>query len=105
MSKKEDKKDTTTAATNDAAAAAELPEVVRNLLDELGLSVSDLKSSSVFSGDEELFAFTRALSRLSEMGSKEWVERGLGVGMDVAEGMGDREAWKKTRSRWREDNM
>ena len=77
---------------------------MRNLMDDLGLSMSALKSSSIFSGDEERFAFQRALSRLAEMGSKEWVERGMGVGMGAAEGRGEREAWKKARSRWREDS-
>lgn len=83
----------------------DLPPEMRNLMDDLGLSMSALKSSSIFSGDEERFAFARALSRLSEMGSKQWVERGMGVGMNVEEGREDREAWKKTRSRWREDSM
>ena len=45
-----------------------------------------LKSTSIFSGDEERFAFARALSRLAEMGSTEWVERGLGVNLRPAEG-------------------
>lgn len=44
-----------------------------------------LKSTSIFNGDEEQFAFVRALSRLSEMGSKEWVERGLEVFMEATE--------------------
>lgn len=72
---------------------------------DLGLSMSLLKSTDAFSGDEELFAFARALSRLSEMGSKQWVERGLGIGMNVPEGKGERDAYQKTRSRWSEDSM
>ncbi|KAL1988580.1 hypothetical protein VTN96DRAFT_8975 [Rasamsonia emersonii] len=83
----------------------DLPPEMRNLMDDLGLSMAALKSSSIFSGDEERFAFARALSRLSEMGSKQWVERGMGVGMNVQEGKEDHEAWRKTRSRWREDSM
>lgn len=67
--------------------------------------MSSLKSSSIFSGDEERFAFARALSRLSEMGSREWVERGLGLGKDQMEGKGERDAWNKVRSRWREDSL
>ena len=78
---------------------------MRSLMDDLGLSMSQLKSSSIFSGDEERFAFARALSRLSEMESKEWVERGMGVGMGEVEGERDHEAWGKVRSRWREDSM
>lgn len=75
------------------------------MMDDLGLSVETLKSTSLFSGDEERFAFARALSRLSEMGSQEWVERGLGVGMSESERKEEREAWVKARGRWGEDSM
>lgn len=78
---------------------------MRNLMDDLGMSVQALKNTSIFSGDEERFAFARALSRLSEMGSRDWVERGLGVGKTPEESKDEREAWKKTRSHWSEDNM
>ena len=84
---------------------ADLPDAMRSLMDDLGLSMSALKSSSIFSGDEERFAFARALSRLSEMGCREWIERGLGLGKDQVEGKGERDAWNKTRSRWREDSL
>lgn len=76
--------------------ATSLPSDMRMLMDDLGLSMAALRSTSIFTGDEERFAFARALSRLAEMGSRHWVERGLG------EDMG---AWKKTRSRWSEDSM
>ena len=82
-----------------------LPSDMRQLMDDLGLSMAALKSTSIFSGDEERFAFARALSRLTEMGSKQWVERGMGVGMDTIKGLEDRDAYKKTRSRWSEDSM
>ncbi|KAK2742547.1 hypothetical protein FQN55_007833 [Onygenales sp. PD_40] len=82
-----------------------LPDAMRSLMDDLGLSMSALKSSSIFSGDEERFAFARALSRLAEMEGKEWVERGLGIGMDVKAGEGEKVAWNKARSRWREDSL
>jgi protein AFG1 len=81
---------------------------MRNLMDDLGMSVQALKNSSIFSGDEERFAFARALSRLSEMGSREWVERGVAVpggGVSESESMEERKAWLKTRSHWSEDNM
>ena len=68
---------------------------MRSLMDDLGMTMTTLKNSSIFSGDEERFAFARALSRLSEMGSREWVERGLGL-----EKKGGR-----VRSQWREDFM
>lgn len=67
----------------------ELSDAMRMMMDDLGLSVQALKSTSIFSGDEERFAFARALSRLSEMGSTEWVERGLGVNLQPAEGQDD----------------
>ncbi|TQS38157.1 hypothetical protein Golomagni_01342 [Golovinomyces magnicellulatus] len=57
----------------------QVAESTRDLIDDLGLKMEDLKNSSIFSGDEEKFAFARALSRLSEMGSQEWVERKLGT--------------------------
>ncbi|KAK9859910.1 hypothetical protein MYU51_009993 [Penicillium brevicompactum] len=84
---------------------SDLSDAMRNLMDDLGMSVQALKNTSIFSGDEERFAFARALSRLSEMGSKEWVERGLGLGSDAQQNKEETDAWKKTRSHWSEDNM
>ena len=78
-------------------------DVMRQMMDDLGMSMKMLKNSSMFSGDEERFAFSRALSRLSEMGSQEWVERGLG--MEHRGGLDEREGWQRVRSRWREDSM
>lgn len=69
-----------------------LPDAMRMMMDDLGLSVEALKSTSIFSGDEERFAFARALSRLAEMGSKEWVERGL---MNPVEGKDEHDSWVK----------
>lgn len=67
------------------------------------MDMATLKQTSIFSGDEERFAFARALSRLVEMGSQEWVERGMGL--EKLGGQKERESWLKTRSRWREDSM
>lgn len=53
-------------------------DAYRSLMDDLGMNMQTLKDSSIFSGDEERFAFARALSRLNEMASREWVERGIG---------------------------
>lgn len=78
-------------------------DVMRQMMDDLGMSMNMMKSSSLFSGDEERFAFSRALSRLSEMGSQEWVERGLG--MEHRGGLDEKEGWQRVRSRWREDSM
>lgn len=80
-----------------------ISDVMRNLMDDLGMNMTMLKNSSIFSGDEERFAFARALSRLSEMGSQEWVERGLG--MEKLGGKQEMEGWQRVRSRWREDSM
>jgi protein AFG1 len=82
---------------------AAIDDTMRNLMDDLGMNMSMLKNSSIFSGDEERFAFARALSRLSEMGSQEWVERGMGL--EKAGGKQEKEAWQKTRSRRMEDVM
>ena len=81
----------------------DVDDVMRQMMDDLGMNMKMMKSSSMFSGDEERFAFSRALSRLSEMASQEWVERGLG--MEHKGGIGEREGWQRVRSRWREDSM
>jgi len=47
---------------------------MRSVMDDLGLSTDIVGRSSMFSGEEELFAFARACSRLVQMGSKEWAE-------------------------------
>jgi predicted ATPase len=78
-------------------------DVMRALMDDLGMNMSMLKNSSLFTGDEERFAFARALSRLAEMGSKEWVERGMGL--ESKGGKDEMESWQRVRSRWREDSM
>ena len=80
-----------------------LDDVARQMMDDLSLNMEVMKSSGTFSGDEERFAFARALSRLSEMGGQEWVERGLG--MEKRGGRGEKEGWERVRSRWREDSF
>lgn len=80
-----------------------IDDTMRNLMDDLGMNMSMLKNSSIFSGDEERFAFARALSRLSEMGSQEWVERGMGL--EKAGGKEEKDSWQKVRSRRMEDSM
>ncbi|CAL1538503.1 unnamed protein product [Lymnaea stagnalis] len=48
-------------------------EANRSLMDDLGINAkSDLANSSIFTGEEELFAFERVISRLSEMQTKEY---------------------------------
>ena len=43
---------------------------MRHLMDDLGLDMSKLTASSIFTGEEERFASVRAISRLFQMGSK-----------------------------------
>ncbi|PWW74353.1 AFG1-like ATPase [Tuber magnatum] len=62
-------------AAKEEGEGHDLDASMRSLMDDLGLNMGALKNSSIFSGDEERFAFARALSRLSEMGSVRWVER------------------------------
>jgi protein AFG1 len=81
----------------------DVSDAMRAMMDDLGMNMSMLKNSNIFTGDEERFAFARALSRLSEMGSQEWVERGLG--MEKKGGKAEMEGWQRVRSRWREDSM
>ncbi|KAM0787546.1 hypothetical protein ACM66B_003617 [Microbotryomycetes sp. NB124-2] len=44
----------------------------RAIMDDLGLSAEVVGASSIFTGDEEVFAFARALSRLNEMSGVQW---------------------------------
>ncbi|KAF4816599.1 Protein AFG1 [Colletotrichum siamense] len=75
-----------------------------HLLEDLDQNIDSIKGlSGLFSGDEEAFAFARALSRLSHMGSREWVERGMGL--EDQGGKKERDDWAKVRSRQMEDSM
>ena len=80
-----------------------LDDTMRMMMDDLGMNMSMLKNSSIFSGDEERFAFARALSRLSEMGSQDWVERGMGL--EEKGGKEEKDSWQRVRSRRMEDSM
>jgi protein AFG1 len=82
---------------------AAVEEAMGHMMEDLEHNAGQLAKSNLFSGDEEAFAFARALSRLSHMGSKEWVERGMGL--ESQGGKQDRDSWAKTRSRRMEDSM
>ena len=84
------------------ADGSDVNDAMRSLMDDLGMNMSMLKNSSIFTGDEEAFAFARALSRLSEMGSQEWVERGMGLEKDG--GKKEAEDWQKVRSHYHQDS-
>jgi protein AFG1 len=77
--------------------------VMSHLMEDLDNNFEQLKNSNLFTGEEEAFAFARALSRLTEMGSTEWVERGMGL--ERHGGKQERDSWAKTRSRQMEDTM
>ncbi|KAK0715239.1 AFG1-like ATPase-domain-containing protein [Lasiosphaeris hirsuta] len=78
-------------------------EAMSHMMEDLEHNVGQLSKSSLFSGDEEAFAFARALSRLTEMGSTQWVERGMGL--EHQGGKKERDDWVKVRSRQMEDSM
>ncbi|KAI7372176.1 hypothetical protein KC354_g83 [Hortaea werneckii] len=80
----------------------DLSDAMRSMMDDLDMNVAMLRNSSKFSGDEEAFAFARALSRLSEMGSQEWVERGMGL--ESSGGLKEAEEFKKMRGSWAADS-
>ncbi|KAI1419035.1 AFG1-like ATPase [Xylaria sp. FL1777] len=76
---------------------------MQHMMEDMDSNIDMLEGSNLFSGDEERFAFVRALSRLSEMSSKEWVERGMGL--EHKGGKKERDEWAKVRSRQMEDSM
>lgn len=51
----------------------------RAMMDDLGLDAGTIGASSIFTGDEEIFAFARAVSRLAEMGTRQWADRVKGA--------------------------
>ena len=59
---------------NDEASEQDKLEEHRMLIDDLGIKASDSGAidASVFSGEEELFAFDRTVSRLTEMQTKNY---------------------------------
>lgn len=86
-----------------AAQSESVQETLDEMMDDLENHVERLKNSSLFSGEEEAFAFARALSRLNQMEGKAWVERGMGL--EQSGGKADKEGWSKARSRQMEDSM
>lgn len=59
--------------SDDGGSASE-QESQRATMNELGISSDVVGSSSLFSSDEELFAFARCVSRLTQMATKEWAD-------------------------------
>ncbi|EPQ59175.1 AFG1-like ATPase [Gloeophyllum trabeum ATCC 11539] len=60
--------------SDDASKNKEVTDHMRSVMDDLGLSPDTVGTSSMFTGEEEIFAFARCCSRLVQMGSKEWAE-------------------------------
>lgn len=58
----------------DKTAAQTMSPEMRAAMDDLGLDAATIGASSIFSGEEETFAWARAVSRLTEMGTKTWAE-------------------------------
>ncbi|KAF5393174.1 hypothetical protein D9757_001293 [Collybiopsis confluens] len=58
----------------DTSTGKPISDHMRGIMDDLGISQEIVGRSSIFSGEEEVFAFARACSRLVQMGSKEWVD-------------------------------
>ncbi|CAG8571480.1 6861_t:CDS:2 [Acaulospora colombiana] len=52
--------------------AKEKTDHIRSIMDDLGISDQQVGTTSIFDGEEELFAFARACSRLIQMGTQEW---------------------------------
>ena len=93
-------------AESNPEASSQQPDIENMghmMLDNPGLNMDMVKQSGSFAGEDEYFAFARALSRLTEMSSQEWVERGLG--MEKRGGKSEMESWGRVRSRWREDSL
>lgn len=81
----------------------EISQAIKDMMEDPDKQAAKLKGSALFANDEEAFAFFRALSRLTEMGSQEWVERGMGL--EQRGGKEERDSFLKTRSRQMEDSM
>lgn len=59
-------------------------EFKRKLMDDLDLSASDANSSAIFTAEEEIFAFERTISRLTEMQTEQyWNWQGFRKSWDV----------------------
>lgn len=89
--------------SGDQVASHDISQAIKDMMEDPDKQAAKLKGSALFANDEEAFAFFRALSRLTEMGSQEWVERGMGL--EQRGGKHERDSFLKTRSRQMEDSM
>ncbi|KDN45597.1 hypothetical protein K437DRAFT_235752 [Tilletiaria anomala UBC 951] len=58
----------------DASAGKPTEGAMRSLMDDLGLTMDDIGGNPIFTGEEELFAFARVISRLSEMNTVQYAQ-------------------------------
>lgn len=60
------------------STSTEISDHQRGVMDDLGLNAETIGKSAMFTGEEEVFAFARACSRLVQMGTREWAEAARG---------------------------
>jgi protein AFG1 len=60
--------------SDEGSSKGEISDHMRSVMDDLGLPPEVVGASSMFTGEEEVFAFARACSRLVQMESQEWAE-------------------------------
>ncbi|KAK9239821.1 AFG1-like ATPase-domain-containing protein [Lipomyces kononenkoae] len=59
---------------HDLVGPKEMDRDMLDMIGEMGVNNDTLKNLNLFTGDEEVFAFARALSRLQQMSSAQWVD-------------------------------
>ncbi|GMK55647.1 hypothetical protein CspeluHIS016_0207030 [Cutaneotrichosporon spelunceum] len=59
---------------SDENASSMDDDTIMKTMSDLGINTEVVGSSSLFSSDEELFAFARCVSRLTQMATKEWAD-------------------------------
>ncbi|KAF8759553.1 AFG1-like ATPase [Rhizoctonia solani] len=64
--------------SGDSDNGASISDHQRSVMDDLGLNAESIGKSAIFTGEEEVFAFARACSRLVQMGTREWAEAARG---------------------------
>ncbi|KAH7343416.1 AFG1-like ATPase [Rhizoctonia solani] len=64
--------------SGDSENDAGISDHQRGIMDDLGLNSEAIGKSAIFTGEEEVFAFARACSRLVQMGTREWAEAARG---------------------------
>ncbi|GAA6029893.1 hypothetical protein JCM8097_009157 [Rhodosporidiobolus ruineniae] len=72
-------------AAHKPGKAGEITPHMRAMMDDLGLTADIVGASSIFTGDEEVFAFARAVSRITEMGSVQWARGSAALGSGLKE--------------------